>query len=190
MYLINKDETEHTGQVKHPPKESLNPYCQPPHCVCAGYTLTALCVGLYVCVCVSVCVFIRVCLNARSPTCGRCIRSDVGTSSQLETASASSTKTSSDREGTTGTPMLLGCVVRRTQCRWSAPQRGDPPHCGRRYSKAVGRFEEIHCKMDASELVFRQYQTYLGYLGVWCQSLNGGKKPLTFLDFSFGIPWF
>ena len=108
MYLINKDETEHTGQVKHRPKEYLTPYCESPHCVCVGYTLTAICV-FFLCMCV--CVFIRVCLNVRSPTCGRCIRSDVGTSSQLETASASSTKTSSDREGTTGTPGLLGDVV-------------------------------------------------------------------------------
>ena len=52
----------------------------------------------HVCVCVSV---------SRSPTCGRCTRSAAGISSQLEIASANSTKISSDRADASSLPLSI-----------------------------------------------------------------------------------
>lgn len=88
MYLINKDETEHTGQVSNSwlyfhnllSKDStyyINIHLYPKWYL-YNHPLSSSP------------------LSVRSHTCGRCTKSDAGTSSLLETASGSSMRISSD----------------------------------------------------------------------------------------------
>lgn len=75
MYLINKDETEHTGQVRHVTMFTPHHNNNEELVKHIGYA----------------CVF------DRNHMCGRCTKRDAGISSLLETASENNMKTSLDK---------------------------------------------------------------------------------------------
>lgn len=86
MYLINKDETEHTGQV------SLKCFVQFYYQDFLWLTIHSLCLsesGLKLCPLLNCCSCV-ICF--RSHMCGKCTRSVAGTSSPLETVSESNMK--------------------------------------------------------------------------------------------------